>query len=155
MDDDDASLCIHVAHFGERRSGDAALIGDAIERTLKRFQRDRAGISVALVDDARIADLNERFLGHLGPTDCITFNLGDSPDVLEGEIVISHETAARAAASRGHDTLAEVLLCAVHGTLHLLGLDDASEGDAARMHVIEDEVLAEMGIGPVYTVNER
>ena len=95
MDEDDSPFSINVAHDCERASVDAAAIRDVIERTLRRFDRDRARISVALVGDLEIADLNERYLQHTGPTDCITFKLGDDPQVTDGEIVISWDTAAR------------------------------------------------------------
>ena len=56
---------------------------------------------------------------------------------------------------RGHDTTAEVVLYAVHGTLHLLGLDDEKPDQAARMHDIEDEILADMGLGRIYGAKVR
>lgn len=70
--------------------------------------------------------------------------------VIEGEIVISLDAAAREADSRKHSLEAELSLYAVHGTLHLLGYDDQDEQKAARMHAVEDEVLASVGLGRVY-----
>ena len=68
----------------------------------------------------------------------------------EGEIVIGYETALREGTARQHPVGHEVLLYAVHGLLHLLGYDDHDEADAQAMHACEDEMLAELGIGPVY-----
>lgn len=73
-----------------------------------------------------------------------------SVGVLEGDIIVSADTAAREAEARGHDLAAELALYAVHGALHLLGYDDADPADAQRMHDMEDEVLSAVGIGPVY-----
>lgn len=153
MDEDDSPFSISIAHQSERACVDSAVIGAAVERTLLRFGRERAEISIALLDDARIAELHERYLDTSGPTDCITFNLGDDPAIVEGEIVISCDTAAREADARGHALGSELLLYAVHGTLHLLGMDDATAPEAAKMHAMEDEILGEMGIGPIYAVD--
>ena len=112
-----------------------------------------------------MAELNDRHLMHDGPTDVLTFDLQDSDEIktgdlddptsIEGEIVVSVETAAREAARRGHDSDAEAALYVVHGTLHLLGYDDADEEDAAAMHAVEDDILTAVGVGPVYRDAER
>ncbi|HVQ23874.1 MAG TPA: rRNA maturation RNase YbeY, partial [Planctomycetota bacterium] len=78
------------------------------------FEQERAGepdVSVALVDDATIAAMNERWLGHEGPTDSLAFALdGDpGPDGLRGEVVASAETALREARARGLDPRGELL----------------------------------------------
>jgi len=112
----------------------------------------RCEVSIALVTDPEIAELNERWLGHRGPTDVLTFDLRDEPDPRQiiGEIIISLDTARREAARRGHAWRHEVLLYIVHGLLHLLGYDDARAKHRAEMHAIEDKVLSALGIGPVY-----
>ena len=94
-------------------------------------------VSLALVDDARIEDLNRRFKGHGGPTDVLAFPLredGDpDPDPELGEIVVSADTAARQAGEEGHPFEREVALLALHGLLHLAGFDDASASDRRAM----------------------
>lgn len=129
----------------------------AVVHTLRRHRCPAADISIALVDDAHIATLNEQYLGHQGPTDVLSFELGDSASshepqgrTVDGEIVLSLETAAREGARRGHTVTAEAQLYAIHGTLHLLGYIDDEEEQAATMHRLEDEILAEIGVGPVY-----
>lgn len=155
MDEEDSPFSIDVAREYAGLALEEAALRDAVVRTLRRFDRRAARISVAIVDDERIAQLNEQFLGHTGPTDCITFDLADSDrDGIEGEIVISGETALREAVHRDHAPYAEALLYVIHGTLHLLGLDDTTEQQAARMHAIENDVLSDMGIGPLYTVEQ-
>lgn len=130
----------------------ASAIRHAIETALRRRACGGARIVVALVGDAVIADLNRRYLGHEGPTDVLSFDLSDAgvPGAVDGEIVLSHETARREAAARGHAAEHEMLLYAIHGALHLTGMDDRSESGAADMHGLEDAILLEMGIGPVY-----
>ncbi|MEE9295899.1 MAG: rRNA maturation RNase YbeY [Phycisphaerae bacterium] len=151
MDEDDSPFCIDVTDQYRRLPVDVPSLGKVIGQTLRRFGCQRARIDVALVDDARIERLNETYLRHPGPTDCITFSLADrDSDGIDGQIVISCETAQREAAARGHDAVSEVLLYAVHGTLHLLGWDDAAPEEARRMHTVEDQVLSGCGVGPIY-----
>ncbi|MCH7526379.1 MAG: rRNA maturation RNase YbeY [Planctomycetes bacterium] len=149
--DDELPFGIQVTRDGGPLNPDESQLRDAIIRTLRRHDCPRATISVALVDDARIAKLNKQYLRHDGATDVLSFNLSEEPfDLLEGEVVISTQTAEREALDRGHDPMAEVLLYAIHGTLHLLGLKDDTAEQADRMHRIEEEVLMSMGVGRVY-----
>ncbi|MCH7721398.1 MAG: rRNA maturation RNase YbeY [Planctomycetes bacterium] len=149
--DDDPSYDIRVAVVDHAAAPiDAAPVRQAVEQTLQRHSCPSARISVAVVGDARIAELNQQFLSHEGPTDVLTFNLTEAANGLDAEIIISAETAHRQAQQRGHQMMDELLLYAVHGTLHLLGMDDHSEDDAERMHRLENEILSDLGRGPVY-----
>ena len=169
MDDDPTYDITIVRESGLAEEGliADALLQKAIEATLRRHNTPTAVISVALVDDARIAELNRRHLAHDGPTDVLAFDLRDHPghhvppgnDAFErepeGDIVISVETAVREARRRGHGADAEVALYAVHGALHLLGYDDHRDRDAARMHALGDEILASVGLGPVFQAKRQ
>jgi probable rRNA maturation factor len=140
-----------------RPRGDApkveAGLRKAIRAVLRRHGVISARISVALVDDAAMAQLNRDHLGHHGPTDVLSFDLRDARNgktAIDGEIVMSVDRAARQARQRGHTVEAELALYAVHGTLHLLGYNDRRKDDAKRMHAMEDEVLSSIGFGAVY-----
>lgn len=159
--EDDPPYDIAVTRVGGQTKAELiSPIHAAIHATLRRFKVPTATISVAIVDDRRIAELNAKHLQHEGPTDVLTFDLGTShsqPDgskrealTVDGEIVLSIETAQRLADERGHGVEAEAALYAVHGTLHLLGYDDSDDKSAAEMHAIEDEILIDTGVGPVY-----
>lgn len=111
--------------------------------TLER-EGARMELSLAIVDDETIHAINRRFLDHDYPTDVISFDLGDGGG-LEGEVVVSADTARREALLRGTDPRGELLLYCVHGTLHLLGWDDQDDDDRARMHARQRELLAGFG----------
>ena len=149
--DDDNPYEIDIARLcGHLPSDDAPLVA-AVRATLHRHDIPSAVLSIALVDDDRMASLNAAHLNHDGPTDVLSFDLRDNDgSPLEGELVLSVDTAAREAQQRGHALEAELMLYAVHGTLHLLGYDDHDEADALRMHTVEDEILTELGAGSVY-----
>lgn len=156
--EDDPPYEISIVRAGVEQDVSDRKLVDVIEATLRRHHVSKASISVALVDDRRIAELNVAHLAHDGPTDVLTFDLRDEKNRsggsrnnrIEGEIVVSVDTAAREAESRGHDITTELALYAVHGTLHLLGFDDQASEDAARMHGLEDDILSSLGTGPVY-----
>jgi probable rRNA maturation factor len=122
----------------------------AIETTLRQHARGAATVSVALVDDAQIAAMNQQYLGCTGPTDVMSFDLSEGNGAFDAELIVSAETARRESAQRGHTVEAEITLYAVHGMLHLLGFNDQSETDARAMHNEEDRILTELGYGPVY-----
>lgn len=104
-------------------------------------------LSVVVVDDATIHDVNRRFLDHDYPTDVIAFDLGDDDPGVDGEVVVSWDTARREAGERGIKAGSELLLYCVHGTLHLLGYDDKEPAQRERMHARQRELLAELGHG--------
>jgi probable rRNA maturation factor len=106
-----------------------------------------AKVTLAFVDDTTIANLNQRFLDHDGPTDVITFTYSKpKAKKLEGEIVIGVEVAQREAAERGHDVNSELCLYVIHGCLHLCGYDDSSKRDAADMRRKEREYLRSLNL---------
>lgn len=107
-------------------------------------------VGILFVDDDAISDFHQRFLGIDGPTDVITFPMEEapsdrstppSPGAIEGEIVISTETALRQAPLYERDPREETLLYVVHGLLHLLGEDDRQEAGARRMALRQGRLL--------------
>lgn len=104
-----------------------------MRRALEEARRGGT-LSVALVGDERMADLNRRYRGREGATDVLAFPLGEGGDPGPwGEVVVSVETARRQAREWGGDERDEIALLAVHGTLHLLGWDDDGVQERRRM----------------------
>ena len=155
--DDEPSYDITVTDERDAATSVAADLIDVIRAALCRHDAISARINLALVEDEAMVVLNEKHLQHTGPTDVLTFDLRDEAldsdgesCQIDGQIVVSVETAAREAAARGHGEEAELALYAVHGTLHLLGYNDADKAEAARMHELEDDILRSRGFGYVY-----
>jgi probable rRNA maturation factor len=103
-------------------------------------------LSIAVVDDRTIHDLNRQYLAHDHPTDVLSFTLAEDAARLEGEVVASAETAARAAAQFGWTAEDELLLYVIHGTLHLVGYDDATDLLRSKMRAAEQRYLAAFGL---------
>lgn len=117
----------------------------------RRFDVTDAAVSIVIVGDEKIAELNEKFLQKSNTTDVISFDLtepGDTERVFD--LVINVQEAARQAEKRGHPLNAELALYITHGLLHNLGFDDADEKEAQRMHRTEDEILTDAGYGVTY-----
>lgn len=114
-------------------------------------------LSVTLIDDETMSRLHGEHCDDPTTTDVLTFDLsdiqGDASDPfthIDGDLVICRNEAQRQASERGHDARAELLLYAVHGLMHLLGEDDRDEADYQRMHRREDELLTQLGLGPLF-----
>jgi probable rRNA maturation factor len=98
-------------------------------------------LTVAVVTDAAIRDVNRRFLDHDYATDVIAFPLEEGI----GEVVVSAERALAVAAERDVAPMAELMLYVVHGILHLVGYDDHEPEDARRMHEESLKLLRSAG----------
>jgi probable rRNA maturation factor len=116
-----------------------------IRRVVQGIVRDagiaEARVSVAVVDDALIAKLHEEYLDDPDPTDVLSFLLEQSPEALEGEVVVSAETALRCAPRYGCTPDDELLRYVIHGALHLVGYDDTTPKKKAVMRRKEREYL--------------
>jgi len=114
-------------------------------------------ISIAIVDDLRIEELNGRFLNHKTTTDCLSFDLSDGDHSASRmfELIINGEMAARQADLRGHSSEAELALYITHGLLHNFGFDDATPDQARKMHEAENKILQQLGYGSVYNRDIR
>ena len=115
----------------------------------------RYEVSIAIVDDNEIRELNSRFLNHQTITDCLSFDLSDDEKSKIFDLVVNGEMAVRQAGLRGHSSEAELALYITHGLLHNLGFDDLTPDQARTMHDTEDEILQQLGYGFVYNKNVR
>ena len=90
---------------------------------LKILEREKAKgvVTVVLVDDIKIRELNKRFRGKDKATDVLAFPMGEEGII--GDIAISTETARKNAKKFGVTYPAEMKRLLVHGVLHLLGYD--------------------------------
>jgi probable rRNA maturation factor len=145
----------------------------AVGATLRHIDLDPEACEVTLLacDDSRIADLNADFRGKPKPTNVLSWPAqplappaeGKAPPqptqgfdgMIElGDIALSHETCTREAAESGRPFAAHLTHLIVHGTLHLLGYNHITDGDAALMEKIEVEILGNLGLDDPYTVPE-
>jgi probable rRNA maturation factor len=102
-------------------------------RALYRGLKLQGRVVMRIVDEAEAASLNCEFRHKAAPTDVLTFPLHEQlPDGLyAGDIMICYPVAQAQARAQGHSLQRELVLLAIHGLLHLAGMDH--ETDAGEM----------------------
>ena len=118
----------------------------AVESVLRESDHESAFVSVAIVDDPTIRKINRQYLKHDYPTDVLSFVLEDDGRRLQGELVVSTDTAIASAGQYGWSASEELLLYLVHGTLHLVGYRDKEPEQIAEMRRAEAVHLRKLGI---------
>ncbi len=106
-------------------------------------------INVCLADDATIGKVHARHMRDPSPTDVISFLISSGGRVLEGEVIVSYETACRQAKEYGTSALFELLLYVAHGTLHLLGMDDRTPSERLRMNAAASRIVRKVIMGKI------
>jgi probable rRNA maturation factor len=107
-----------------------------------------AEISIGIVTDERMHELNRQYLDHDYPTDVLSFVLeyDKKRKSLEGEIIASSDYAAREAERYGWTGNDELLLYIIHGCLHLVGYDDTTPAAKKKMTEAEASYLKHFGL---------
>ena len=138
-------------------TGTRLLIRKACTATLKlEGFDDPAEVSVTLVNDEMIREMNSKFRNIDASTDVLSFPLGENgvydenPETgakMLGDIVISVEHALSQADLYGHGIEREVAFLTVHSMLHLLGYDHEQGGlQKTIMREKEEKVLDALGL---------
>ncbi|MFZ0282283.1 MAG: rRNA maturation RNase YbeY [Bacteroidales bacterium] len=125
------SIRIHYDEINYRlkRSGK---IKKFLEKVILAENKVPGDLNFVFTNDEKLLGININFLGHDYYTDVISFV--DSSDVLVGgEVYISIDTVNRNALTYGVSRYEEVLRVMIHGTLHLCGYKDGTEGERDMM----------------------
>jgi len=109
-------------------------------------------LSIAVVTDREMSKIHKRFMNDSSPTDVLTFPLDEDSRgrATSGDIVVNVSQALRESRRRGVALRNELLLYALHGMLHLMGMDDRTDAEFDRMHRLEDRILGKLGVGAVF-----
>jgi probable rRNA maturation factor len=113
--------------------------------------RARGEVAVALVTDRHIRKLNAQYRRTDSPTDVLSFRASPDPALPGdgrslGDIVIATGIARRQAQDSGHAYATELRVLALHGLLHLLGLDHHDRHDRGRMARMESRLRRKGGL---------
>jgi probable rRNA maturation factor len=146
--EEDAKLPVSVTSHREPEP----LKLDAFERLaefvlVREEVPELAELSVAVVDELEIAELNARYRGVEGPTDVLSFGCDDpctatsDEPITLGDVVIAPDLAAAHAEELGVTVESELNLLLVHGILHLLGYEHDADSDAEAMQARERTLL--------------
>lgn len=108
------------------------------------FAREGQGLrnlQYVFCTDEYLLQINQEFLQHDTLTDIVTFELGESPEVTEGEIYISIDRVKENAVKFNVTEEQELHRVIFHGALHLCGYKDKTKDQSALMREKENECL--------------
>ena len=151
-----------IATAVEPLAADAAvaILESAVcETTRLALPKQTVEVELTLCGDPEMERLNFDHMGERGPTDVLSFPLhewsvndgeshlsdddgvGPPGAMLLGDVVIDLDQALRQAADGNWSVAEELVLLAIHGTLHLLGHDHAELEEEQHMRALEHRVL--------------
>ncbi|CAK0762437.1 endoribonuclease YbeY [Gammaproteobacteria bacterium] len=112
-----------------------------------------AEVTVRVVGEQEMADLNRRYRHKDGTTNVLSFGYDVPPGMdipLLGDLVICAPVAAQEAVAQGKEAEAHWAHLVIHGTLHLLGLDHEESSAATAMEALEIQIMAKLGYPDPY-----
>lgn len=141
-DADGVEVIVNADGFPE---ADVPLLEAAVRATLSAEGVEEGEISLTLLDDAGIQDLNARYLRKDRPTDVISFTLG-AGDLLLGDVYLGVDQARRQAGDVAVTLREELTRLAVHGTLHVLGHDhpEGEERTESPMFALQERLVRQV-----------
>ena len=126
--------------------------------------KDNFEVSVTVVDNERIHEINREYRSIDRPTDVISFAIEDNDEEdfeiffdemmeedlelprLLGDLFISIDKAKEQANEFGHSFERELGFLTVHGFLHLNGYDHQTDEEEQEMSALQDKILEENGL---------
>jgi probable rRNA maturation factor len=118
-----------------------------------RFARG-AEMTVHLVDDAGIRELNKRWRAKDAPTNVLSFPAAPASGIaaarLLGDVFLALQTLEREAAAQDKPLADHYRHLVLHGFLHLIGFDHEASSEAEAMEALEARALARLGVADPY-----
>lgn len=129
---------------------DEKQLRQAVEQTVSLFELEPdMEMSVVVDGDDILRALNFQFRGIDSTTDVLSFpaHVVDPDTGMNnlGDVIISYPKAAAQAESAHNSIEDEIVLLTVHGTLHLLGYDHATDEEKNEMWTLQAQVLKALG----------
>lgn len=118
-----------------------------------RNKVDNVELTIRIVDEPEMSELNSTFRKKSGPTNVLSFPYEKTQDFdsdLLGDIVICAPVVQKEANDANIDLLARWAHMVVHGALHLIGYDHMQEAEASEMEELETQILGNMGFAAPY-----
>lgn len=112
-----------------------------IKAVIDTYHAKPGDINYIFCSDEYILDVNRQYLNHDYFTDVITFDYVED-GIISGDIYISVDTVASNAALYNTTYIDELHRVVIHGVLHLCGIKDKTDEDAAIMRAAEEKALA-------------
>lgn len=128
------------------------------DKTISLKNLNNIEITIRIVDEEEIIDLNYRYRHKEGSTNVLSFP-GQIPPQVEdecdykvlGDVVICAAVVEHEAKQQNKELLSHWAHMVVHGILHLLGYDHENELEAHSMESIEINLMKQLGFLSPYT----
>ena len=117
--------------------------------TLQEIGHHGGEITVRVVGESEMCALNQRYRGKSGTTNVLAFpfeKIDGLPIDILGDVVICAPVVAEEAASRAIPIMHHWAHMVIHATLHLCGFDHQQHAEAEYMEMVEQKILAGLGI---------
>ncbi len=138
---------VEIQVSGESQAGAAKdWLRSAVSLVLRSAGLSDGEISLALVDDDAIRELNRTYLGKDVPTDVISFALHEGDEAVLGDVYVGYQQAAIQAEDAGISIEEELARLAIHGTLHVLGYDhpDTEARFSSEMFILQESLVQKL-----------
>lgn len=115
-------------------------------------------LTITITTNDVVAELNQQYRGVNAPTDVLSFENIPDPDFPAhdpelasylGDVVIAYPVAQSQAEASGHSPQEEITLLAIHGLLHLIGLDHDTPTHKAEMWAVQQMIMTQLGLAHV------
>lgn len=122
---------------------DLAVLTSVAEQALKLLGLKDKELSVAIIGDKKMAQLNGQYRGKDKPTDVLSF---EGEDEYLGEVILDWQHIKRQARGLGKTDVEELYFILIHGILHLAGHDDDTEPKRLAMIAEGEKLLRKIKI---------
>ena len=132
--------------------GDYSYLNDVINHTFEVLNIKNANMSVILIDDEKMHELNKEYRGVDRTTDVLSFALEDNNRINTpvrelGDVFVSIPKMKEQASEYNHSEKRELSFLVCHGLLHLLGYDHTkSQEEEKKQFELQDKILNDLNI---------
>ncbi len=120
------------------------VVNTIVNPLFSAFKMKDASVTFIFASDEVVSDIKKEYFQVDQFTDVIAFRLDEEDEVFEGEVYISLPRAKENANTYNEPYQKEIARLIIHGSLHLLGLDDQTEIEKEEMRSKEDYYLGQV-----------
>ena len=138
------SLRIKINSLNNRKKINKTAVRKAALTVIRGFKKKNVAVDITFVTDKQIMQLNKRYMRRNKPTDVLSFSMIEKTfpgQTIFGDIYISSDTVAANALRFGNSFVGEIVLCVIHGMLHMFGFKDKTPKEKKMMRGLEENFL--------------
>ena len=135
------------------KAPDESQLSDWIETIFSVLKCPPTALTIRIVDEEEMTELNRRYRGENRSTNVLSFPFEPLPKIdvdLLGDIVLCGSVVAREAMTQKKSLMGHWAHMIVHGMLHLFGYDHETDCQAKEMEGVEQKLLARLGFSDLY-----